>query len=212
MAIIPTLCFDNSKNSNIEFDKKKIVKLENQVIRAHGGVQYGWLGLSVVAGYLRIGARVSVNDHTLSNIGTSAFALKFEIVYSLYEDDPDTGIDESAINSSGPLMFCPLYTHENDNKSEQTVIQLKGKIDAIQCIIENNEDVDVTLEKLYIWPGNSNSITEEATVKSLNSYTSRSGYNTVGSNQMQVNMVIPVVNSLPDVNTVPEGAMFILRE
>lgn len=211
MAIIPTLCFDNNKNQNIGFEKK-IIKLENKIIRAHGGIQYGWLGLDVVAGYLRIGARVSVNDHTLTNVGTSAFALKFEIVYSLYDDDPDTGIDESAINSSGPVCFYPLYTHENNNKAEQTVIQAKGRIDAIQCIIENNEDVDVTLEKLYIWTGNNDSVTEEATVKSLNSYTSRSGYNTVGSNQVQVNMVIPVVDSLPDVNTVPEGAMFILRE
>jgi hypothetical protein len=93
--------------------------------------------------------------------------------------------------------FYPKYKHENNNQSDSTIISAPGLIKYIELNVTNNEDISVSVSDFEVYmAANVAEVTPDDVGEKLTEY-----YNNGG----QTTLVIPLVDELPDIRSVPDG-------
>lgn len=78
--------------------------------------------------------------------------------------------------------FYPKYKHENNNQADSTIVSAPGMITAIKITVTNNVDISVSVSNFKVYRATN-----------------------VANGGGQTNLVIPLVQTLPDISEVPDG-------
>lgn len=148
--------------------------------------------------YIKILCNITASDHTLNTQYSKNVAVIYKITYT------DNSIPDTTD------IFYPNFDFE-ENSENYTIVELSGdKISSINIQIINSEETSISITDLglfYILEIDNNNLNEEL----QDSYTQDPSYiNDIIDQYMEdhptpSSLTIPLVNSLPPLNTVPDG-------
>lgn len=176
--------YNNTTEQNIKFNETPIVSHTDFNMSSHHTTPLGRYTINKNCEYLRFRCGVTVSDTTLSSNGFGAVCVNYEIHYKDSEGNNQVILDG----------FYPKYKHENNNKSDQTIVNAPGLIDYVEIELINNEDIQVNISDFLVFYAEP--IDGDTIVDLLNDYTDNGG---------TFNLVIPLVETLPDPADVPDG-------
>lgn len=184
---MPSNSYNNNNKSNIEFEETPVVSVNNFTLAANGSRSLGVFQVNKNCEYFKLVCGLTVNDTTLTTDSYGAVCIDYDVVY----EDND-GNDARIVDG-----FYPKYKHENNNKEDSTIVNAPGSVKSISINVSNNEDVAVQVSdfKVYISVVAAE-VTPDDVGDKLTEY-----YNNGG----QTTLVIPLVQTLPNVNSVPDG-------
>lgn len=171
--------YSNNTKDNIKFNEKPIINLESILVNANSSEYFYEQEINKKCEYIKLVCGLTSEDKKLTTDYYNAVCIDCTIHY----------FDENNNRKSIVDSFYPRYKHENNNLDDFTIISSPTNIDYIDIEIINNENVDIDITELKVYI--SEDIGDE-----LNDY-----YNNGG----QTVLVIPLVQTLPDVDSVPDG-------
>lgn len=184
----PSNSYDSNNKKDIIFKDRPIIDESTGInIQANSHVTVGTYNVNKDCEYFKIVCGLTSNDTTLTSAGFGSVCIEFIIAYN----DSETGSLKTITDT-----YFPKYKHENNDEDDSTIISAPGKIKFIVIKAYNNESVVVTIELLKVFIAVKADVTPETVGENLSEY-----YNNGG----QTTLVIPLVDELPDVNSVPDG-------
>lgn len=182
-------CYDSSNKKDIIFRPRPIVD-ESGIgitIPAGGKRQIGSYEVNKDCEYFKIVCGLSCDDTTISSQDHASVGIEFTILYK----DNDTNNYKNLVDS-----YFPKYFHETNDEYDSAIIGAPGKVKMLVISAFNNEDEPVDIDLLQVYVALKADVTPESVGENLSEY-----YNNGG----QTTLVIPLVQELPDINSVPDG-------
>lgn len=179
--------YNNTTKENIEFQEVPIVSIPDFSVQAHGNLNLTHQAVHKNCDYLKLVCGLTSADITLTTDSYAAVCVDYTIHYI----DNDNNI--RILTDS----FYPKYKHENKGESDSTIISAPGTIENIDINVTNNEDISVAVSDFQVYAAiQVAEVTPEDVGTNLTKY-----YNNGG----QTTLVIPLVQTLPNVDSVPDG-------
>lgn len=181
--------YDSNNKKDIIFKARPIID-ETGIgidLEANSHITIGNYNVNKDCEYFKIVCGLDTEDETLTSAGFGSVCIEFIITYLDSENEQLKTITDT---------FFPKYYHENNNEDDSTIISAPGKVKKIKVNAYNNESSDVTITALEVFVAIKADVTPETVGENLSEY-----YNNGG----QTTLVIPLVDELPDVNSVPDG-------
>lgn len=179
--------YNNTTKDNIQFNETPIISIDDFTVNANSTKNLPNQTVEKNCEYLKLVCGLTSSDTTLTTDSYGAVCIDYEIYY---EDSEGT---VRMLTDS----FYPKYKHENNNKSDSTIISAPGLIKYIALNVTNNEDISVSVSDFEVYmAANVAEVTPEEVGEKLTEY-----YNNGG----QTTLVIPLVDELPDISSVPDG-------
>ena len=182
-------CYDNNNKKDIIFKSRPIIDMHAYTIGvpAGGKNDIGTFNVNKDCEYFKIVCGADCNDPLVTSIDHAAVCLEFTIKYRDEEANEDKTICDT---------FYPKFFSENDDEDDSVIINAPGKVKTINVTAYNNEDVAIDLYDFVVYVAIKADVTPETVGENLSEF-----YNNGG----QTTLVIPLVDELPDVNSVPDG-------
>lgn len=183
--------YNNTTKDNIQFNETPIISISDFTVNANSTKNLPNQTIEKNCEYLKLVCGLTSSDTTLTTDSYGAVCIDYEIYY---EDSEGT----VRMLTDG---FYPKYKHENNNQADSTIITAPGLIKYIELNVTNNEDLSVSVSDFEVYMAATVAeVTPDDVGEKLTEY-----YNNGG----QTTLVIPLVNELPDISSVPDG--FICR-
>lgn len=141
--------------------------------------------------YAKFTCKISVIDLDISSLSFSAIGINYKIRY----------LDQNNIQKSMYYCYYPKYAHEINNEADFTVVKFPAiNVLGIEISIINNENTTVTISDFGIFYTHDFDIMDDPeaiseAIQEIIDTTGNTGFD----------LVIPLVASLPDINSVPDG-------
>lgn len=179
--------YNNTTKDNIKFNDTPVIVIDDFSVEANGSYTISRQNINKECEYLKLVCGLTSADKSL----TTDFYGAVCVDYTIHYKDED-GLLRTMVDS-----FYPKYKHENNNSEDSTIISAPGEISYISITVTNNEDISVDISdfKVYI-----SELVAEVTPEDVGDKLSQY-YNNGG----QTTLVIPLVQTLPDVHSVPDG-------
>lgn len=186
-----------SKNSLIDIGTDSFVVDAGIVTRINNGLKLGvgsrctftknYTNDDISTDKLKVKYSLSANE--ISSRYNNKIAIQLKIQY--YETTYDQGETQYTDGKWQTIEVIPYTKNENKGNYKFDAIETEGRyIKTLKCVIRNNNKTTARLNKLGIY----NSIyNPKEVVDAINEYTDG------------INLVIPLVQTLPDITEVPDG-------
>lgn len=179
--------YNNTTKENIQFNEEPIVEYSNFVVGANDNRQFPEGQINKDCEYLKLVCGLTTSDTTLTTDSYGAVCVDYEISYKDNDNNVKRLVDS----------FYPKYKHENNGQVDSTIISAPGMITAIRITVTNNEDISVNVSDFKVYmAANVAEVTPDDVGEKLTEY-----YNNGG----QTSLVIPLVQTLPAISSVPDG-------
>lgn len=178
--------YNNTTKENINFIEKPVISIDNFSVEGNSSFTIEKQIINRDCEYIKLVCGLDIEDETLTTDFYGAVCIDYIINYR----------DDKGHNKKSVDGFYPKYKHENNNGSDSTIIASPGKIESIEINITNNEDISVNISDFKVFVSETTNMSPESIGNGLSEY-----YNNGG----QTTLVIPLVNELPDINSVPDG-------
>ena len=178
--------YNNTTKENINFIEKPVISIDNFSVEGNSSFTIEKQIINRDCEYIKLVCGLDIEDETLTTDFYGAVCIDYII-----NCRDDKGHNKKSVDG-----FYPKYKHENNNGSDSTIIASPGKIESIEVNITNNEDISVNISDFKVFVSETTNMSPESIGNGLSEY-----YNNGG----QTTLVIPLVNELPDINSVPDG-------
>lgn len=179
--------YNNTTKENIQFNDEPIVEYSNFVVSANDNRQFPEGQINKDCEYLKLVCGLTTSDTTLTTDSYGAVCVDYVISYKDNDNNTKRLVDS----------FYPKYKHENNGQADSTIISAPGLITSIRITVTNNEDISVSVSDFKVYmAANVAEVTPDDVGEKLTEY-----YNNGG----QTTLVIPLVQTLPAISSVPDG-------
>lgn len=179
--------YNNTTKENIEFQDTPIISIPNFTVAANRTHNLHNQTVNKDCEYLKLVCGLTSSDTTLTTDSYAAVCVDY-LIY--YKDDEN---NQRILTDS----FYPKYKHENNGESDSTIISAPGTIEFIDINVTNNEDTSVSVSDFNVYAAVTVAeVTPEEVGEKLTEYYDNGG---------QTTLVIPLVDELPNINSVPDG-------
>lgn len=179
--------YNNTTKDNIEFQSEPVIDIPNFTVSANSHNDLHNHVVDMDCEYLKLVCGLTSSDTSLTTDSYAAVCVD----YSIYYKDDDN--NQKILTDS----FYPKYKHENNGESDSTIISAPGNIEFISIDVTNNEDISVSISDFKVYAAITIAeVTPEEVGEKLSQYYDNGG---------QTTLVIPLVQVLPDINSVPDG-------
>lgn len=179
--------YNNTTKENIQFNDEPIVEYSNFVVSANDNRQFPEGQINKDCEYLKLVCGLTTSDTTLTTDSYGAVCVDYVISYKDNDNNTKRLVDS----------FYPKYKHENNGQADSTIISAPGLITSIRITVTNNEDISVNVSDFKVYmAANVAEVTPDDVGEKLTEY-----YNNGG----QTTLVIPLVQTLPAISSVPDG-------
>lgn len=178
--------YSSDSDENISFNNTPIIAINNFSVGSEGSVDLGNHTVEKNCDYFKLVCGLTVSDTSISSESGAAVCVVYTINYT----------DENNQSIKITDTFYPRFKHENDNVSDFTIIEAPGVVDSIDIFVINNEAVQVNVSDFNVYYAEHVVVDGESVANAINEYTNNGG---------TFNLVIPLVSSLPPIESVPDG-------
>lgn len=217
---------DDTKEKEIIFNKKSLIsngsdwKLNSGEITFHNtGINMGKKSKCTLqkdvedkkirCTYLKVLVRLSCDDKTISTDTEHNVSINCYVTY--IDEDTDDNENEIEVENTVVYGFYPRYEFEDKfdsnnkkkNKASYDIIKVPNSIiKRIKVVITNNEDIPIVIKKIGLYY--SLIIDDETLQENINQAIDNK-LDSGGISGTTKDLIIPLVQTLPDINDVPDG-------
>lgn len=180
-----------SNTSGWEVIRGEVTINEQLVMGAGSACRLVVNGNNMKCNYFKLLGHLTSKDNSLSTDNFNKVSMVYRIRYIDNEENEKVITD----------IFYPKYDFEINNKGDYTIISVpQTPITSIEITIYNSEDVEVSFVETGLF------ISKLVDAEDVGNIAIDAVQDALYNNLMD--LVIPLIDSLPDINDVPDGAIF----
>lgn len=180
-----------SNTSGWEVIRGEVTINEQLVMGAGSACRLVVNGNNMKCNYFKLLGHLTSEDTSLSTDNFNKVSMVYRIKYIDNEENEKVITD----------IFYPKYDFEINNKGDYTIISVpQTPITSIEITIYNSEDVEVSFVETGLF------ISKLVDAEDVGNIAVEAVKDALYNNLMD--LVIPLIDSLPDINDVPDGAIF----
>ena len=180
-----------SNTSGWEVIRGEVTINEQLVMGAGSACRLVVNGNNMKCNYFKLLGHLTSKDNSLSTDNFNKVSMVYRIRYI------DNQENEKVITD----IFYPKYDFEINNKGDYTIISVpQTPITSIEITIYNSEDVEVSFVETGLF------ISKLVDAEDVGNIAVDAVQDALCNNLME--LVIPLIDKLPDINDVPDGAIF----
>lgn len=180
-----------SNTSGWEVIRGEVTINEQLVMEAGSACRLVVNGNNMKCNYFKLLGHLTSKDNSLSTDNFNKVSMVYRIKYIDNEENEKVITD----------IFYPKYDFEINNKGDYTIISVpQTPITSIEITIYNSEDVEVSFVETGLF------ISKLVDAEDVGNIAIDAVQDALYNNLMD--LVIPLIDSLPDINDVPDGAIF----